>query len=101
MSSPTSSPYVTLISSVIGTDGDPVYDTLVSVPPAVCEAAVFIHSVLEEYAESGRPLWPPVPGCGRAGRPTRTGWHRGGKKVLEERSEACLLVGGDGDGAEE
>jgi hypothetical protein len=32
----------------------------VSVPPIVCEAAVFIRSVLEEYAESGRPLWPPV-----------------------------------------
>jgi hypothetical protein len=53
-------PFVALISSVIGTDGDPVYDTPVSVPPIVCEAAVFIRSVLEEYAESGRPLWPPV-----------------------------------------
>ncbi len=50
-----------MISSVIGTDGDPVYDTLVSVPPAVCEAAVFVRAILEEYAESGRPLWPPVP----------------------------------------
>jgi hypothetical protein len=29
-------PFVALISSVIGTDGDPVYDTPVSVPPIVC-----------------------------------------------------------------
>ncbi len=49
-------PFVALISSVIGTGGDPVYDTLVSVPPAVCEAAVFVRAILEEYAESGRPL---------------------------------------------
>ncbi len=54
-------PYVALISSVIGTDWDTVYDILVQVQPAVCEAAVFVRSVLEEYAESGRPLWPPVP----------------------------------------
>ena len=54
-------PFVALISSVIGTDGDPVYDTLVEVPPAVREAAVFIRQVLEDYAEAGRPLWPPVP----------------------------------------
>ncbi len=54
-------PFVALISSVIGTDGDPVYDSLVPVPPAVCEAAVFVRSVLEDYAETGRPLWPPVP----------------------------------------
>ncbi len=53
-------PFVALISSVIGTNGDPVYDTLVPVPPAVCEAAVFVRAILEEYAESGRPLWPPV-----------------------------------------
>ncbi len=50
-----------MISSVIGTDGDPVYDTLVPVPPAVCEAAVFVLAILEEYAETGHPLWPPVP----------------------------------------
>jgi hypothetical protein len=54
-------PFVALISSVIGTDGDPVYDTLVPVPPAVCEAAVFVRAILEVYAESGRPLWPPIP----------------------------------------
>ena len=54
-------PFVALISSVIGTDGDPVYDTLVPVPPAVCEAAVFVRGILEEYAETGRPLRPPVP----------------------------------------
>ncbi len=54
-------PLVALISSVIGTDGDPAYDTLVPVPPAVCEAAVFVRGILEEYAETGRPLWPPVP----------------------------------------
>ncbi len=29
-------PFVALISSVNGTDGDPVYDTLVGVPLAVC-----------------------------------------------------------------
>ncbi len=29
--------------------------------PAVSEAAVFIRGVLEEYAETCRPLWPPVP----------------------------------------
>ncbi len=54
-------PFVALISSVIGTDGDPVYDTLVPVLPAVCEATVFVRGILEEYAETGRPLWPPVP----------------------------------------
>ncbi len=54
-------PFVALISSVIGTDGDPAYDTLVPVPPAVCEAAVFVRGILEEYAETGWPLWPPVP----------------------------------------
>ncbi len=53
--------FVDLISSVIGTDGDPIYDTLVAVPPVVCEAAVFIRQVLEDYAEAGRPLWPPIP----------------------------------------
>ncbi len=25
------------------------------------EASVYIRGVLEDYAESGRPLWPPVP----------------------------------------
>jgi hypothetical protein len=54
-------PFVALISSVIGTDGDPVYDTLVAVPPIVCESACFIRQVLEDYATAGRPLWPPVP----------------------------------------
>ena len=38
-----------------------MYDTLVDVPPAVREAAVFIRQVLEDYAEAGRPLWPPIP----------------------------------------
>ena len=54
-------PFVALISSVIGMDGDPVYDTLVGVPPAVCEAAVFIRHVLKDYAEAGQPLWSPIP----------------------------------------
>ncbi len=54
-------PFVALISSVIGTDGDPIYDTLVAFPRVVCEAAVFIRQVLEDYAEAGRPIWPPVP----------------------------------------
>ncbi len=54
-------PFVALISSVIGTDGEPFYDTLVAVPPIVCEAAVFIRQVLEVYTTVGRPLWPPVP----------------------------------------
>jgi hypothetical protein len=48
-------PFVAFLSSVISTDGDPVYDTVVSVPPAVCEAAVFVRAILEGYAESGRP----------------------------------------------
>ncbi len=54
-------PFVALSSSVISTDRDPVYDTLVPVPLAVCQAAIFVRSVLEEYAETGSPLWPPVP----------------------------------------
>jgi hypothetical protein len=53
--------FVALLSVVIGTDGDPIYDTPVAVPPAVCESPVFIRQVLEDYAEVGRPLWPPVP----------------------------------------
>jgi hypothetical protein len=54
-------PFVALFSSIIGTDQEPVYETTVSLPPAVSEAAVYIRSVLEDYADSGRPLWPPVP----------------------------------------
>ncbi len=54
-------PFVALLSSVIGTDGDPIYDTPVADPPAVCESAVFFRQVLEDYAKAGRPLWPPVP----------------------------------------
>ena len=53
-------PFVALLTSIIGTDGQPVYDSSVSLPPVVSEAAVFIRGVLEDYAESGRPLWPPV-----------------------------------------
>ena len=53
-------PFVALLTSIIGTDGQPVYDSSVFLPPVVSEAAVFIRGVLEDYAESGRPLWPPV-----------------------------------------
>jgi hypothetical protein len=54
-------PFVALFSSVIGTEADPDYDRSVTVPPAVCDAAVFIRGVLGEYATRGRPLWPFVP----------------------------------------
>ena len=47
-----------LFSSVIGTEADPDYDRSVAVPPAVCEAAVFIRGVLGEFSTAGRPLWP-------------------------------------------
>ena len=58
---PYTAPFVALFSSVIGTEADPDYDRSVAVPPAVCEAAVFIRGVLGEYATRGRPLWPFVP----------------------------------------
>jgi hypothetical protein len=54
-------PFVALFSSIIGTDQEPVYESTVSLPPAASEAAVYIRGVLEDYSESGRPLWPPVP----------------------------------------
>jgi hypothetical protein len=54
-------PFVALFSSVIGTEADPDYDRTVSVPPAICEAALFIRGVLSDYAIRGRPLWPLVP----------------------------------------
>ena len=54
-------PFVALFSSVIGTEADPDYDRSVTVPPAVCDAAVFIRGVLGEFATRGRPLWPFVP----------------------------------------
>jgi hypothetical protein len=41
-------PFVALFSSVIGTEADPDYDRSVTVPPAVCDAAVFIRGVLGE-----------------------------------------------------
>ena len=53
-------PFVALLTSIIGTDGQPAYDSSASVPPAVSEAAVFNRGVLEDYAESGWSLWPPV-----------------------------------------
>ena len=63
--SPTSSPseFVALLSSVIGSEADPDYDRAVPLPPIVGEAAKFIRgvTVLEEFADRGRPLWPPIP----------------------------------------
>ena len=53
-------PFVAFFFSVIGTEDDPDYDRVISLPPAVTEAAVFIRDVLEEYATRGRPLWPPA-----------------------------------------
>jgi hypothetical protein len=53
-------PFVALFTSIIGTDQEPTYDAPVQLPPAVAEAAIFIRGVLEDYAELGRPLWPPV-----------------------------------------
>jgi hypothetical protein len=49
---------VALFSSILGSESDPDYDRAVDIPPAVNEAAVFIHSVLQEYAFTGRRLWP-------------------------------------------
>ena len=54
-------PFVALFSAVIGTEAEPDYDALVQLPPAVGEAAVFIHDVLMEFGYRGRPLWPFVP----------------------------------------
>jgi hypothetical protein len=54
-------PFVALLSSIIGTENEPDYDRLVTLPPAVGEAAVFIRGVLEDYALRGRRLWPFVP----------------------------------------
>jgi hypothetical protein len=54
-------PLVALFSSVIGTEADPDYERSISVPPAVCEAALFIRGVLSDYATRGRPLCPLVP----------------------------------------
>jgi hypothetical protein len=51
---------VALFTSIIGTDQEQAYDAPVQLPPAVAEAAIFIRGVLEDYAELGRPLWPPV-----------------------------------------
>jgi hypothetical protein len=53
-------PFVALFSSVIGSPETPDYDTRITLPPAVSDAAVFIREVLEEFAETGRPLWPLV-----------------------------------------
>jgi hypothetical protein len=54
-------PFVALLSSIIGTENEPDYDRLVTLPPAVGEAAVFTRGVLEDYAHRGRRLWPFVP----------------------------------------
>ena len=61
-------PFAALFSSIIGTEDDPDYATVVSLPPAVSAAAVFIRGVLEDYATLGRPLWPFVPARGLLGR---------------------------------
>jgi hypothetical protein len=52
--------FVALFSSVIGTEADPDYDRSISVPLAVCEAALFIRRVLSDYATRGRPHRPLV-----------------------------------------
>ena len=54
-------PFVAFFSSVMGTEDKPDYDRVISLPPAVAEAAIFIRDVLEEFALRGRPLWPLVP----------------------------------------
>jgi hypothetical protein len=54
-------PFVALISSVICSEDDPDYDSTVSLPSAVCDAAVFIRGVIADYATRGRRLWPFVP----------------------------------------
>jgi hypothetical protein len=51
-------PFVALFSSILGSEADPDYDRAVDIPPAVNEAAVFIHGVLQEFAFTGRRLWP-------------------------------------------
>jgi len=54
-------PYVAFFSSIIGSEDDPDYDMIISLPAAVSDAAVFLRGVLEEHAFSGVPLWPFVP----------------------------------------
>jgi hypothetical protein len=53
-------PFVALFSAVIGTEKEPDYNHVITLPAAISSAAVFIREVLEEYATLGRPLWPPV-----------------------------------------
>ncbi len=49
-------PFVALFSSVIGTPETPDYDSSITLPPAVSDSAAFIRDVLEEFAETDRPL---------------------------------------------
>ena len=58
---PYAAPFVALFSSIMGCESDPDYDRVVQLPPILGESAVFLRDVLEEFAYTGRPLWPPVP----------------------------------------
>ena len=54
-------PFVALVSSVIGSEADPDYERVVANPPVLTEAADFLRGLVEEFADSGVPLWPFVP----------------------------------------
>ena len=54
-------PYVALLSSVMGTEGDPDYSRVIQLPPAVSDTALHVRGVLAEHCKTGRPLWPFVP----------------------------------------
>jgi hypothetical protein len=54
-------PFTALLSSILGTEGDADYDTVIPLPPIVGETALFVRGVLEDYAVVGRPLWPFIP----------------------------------------
>jgi hypothetical protein len=49
-------PFVALISSVIGSEVDPDYDRVVTIPPVLTEAVVFLRGLAEAFADSGDPL---------------------------------------------
>ena len=53
-------PFVALFSSILGTESQPDGDRPIDVPPVAHEAAAFIRGVLEDFALTGRRLWPLV-----------------------------------------
>ncbi len=55
---PHSLPFAALISSVMGTEATPDYNTVVPLPPAINEAAAFLRGILEAHWESGVAFWP-------------------------------------------